>query len=217
MGRVTLVSINFDFLRQQKLARTKHRPENFGAVVTMVLLYKNLHDHYGFGRTRFQYIMDQFERWVNEKWNITQKQVDDVVGKHGLDETLYRDYMQRCSKLVSKNVDDTYFRIMGREPVRNAKERQGYNEAAEITYKTVLLILTKYLGFGKKRLNDLQRYLKDDMWCILEGRVKLIEFMWMLHTSCAQEFGALDDWLEKYGKVYRDDGLPLWPNKIMYE
>lgn len=210
-----MVSIDFDFLRQQKLARTKHRPENVGAVVTMVLLYKNLHDHYGFGRTRFQYIMDQFERWVNEEWNITQKQVDDVVARRGLDETLYRDYMQRISKTL--DTDDTYRRLLGKSPVQNAQQRKGFNEAAEVGYKVTMLILTKYLGFGKKRLNDLQRYVKDDMWAILEGRVKVIEFMAMLHKSCAQQFGALDDWLAKYGKVYRDDGLPLWPSKTMYE
>ena len=210
-----MVSIDFDFLRQQKLARTKHRPENVGAVVTMVLLYKNLHDHYGFGRTRFQYIMDQFERWVNEEWNITQKQVDDVVARRGLDENLYRDYMQRISKTL--DTDDTYRRLLGKSPVQNAQQRKGFNEAAEVGYKVTMLILTKYLGFGKKRLNDLQRYVKDDMWAILEGRVKVIEFMAMLHKSCAQQFGALDDWLAKYGKVYRDDGLPLWPSKTMYE
>lgn len=210
-----MAAINFDFIRQKELSQTKHRPENIGAVITLVILYKNLHDHYGFGRTRFLYIMDQFEKVVNKEWALTQAEVDDAVGKRGLDETLYRDYMQRISKTL--DTDDTYRRLLGKSPVQNAQQRKGFNEAAEVGYKVTMLILTKYLGFGKKRLNDLQRYVKDDMWAILEGRVKVIEFMAMLHKSCAQQFGALDDWLAKYGKVYRDDGLPLWPNKIMYE
>lgn len=210
-----MAAINFDFIRQKELSQTKHRPENVGAVITLVLFYKNLHDHYGFGRTRFLYIMDQFEKVVNKEWALTQAEVDDAVGKRGLDETLYRDYMQRISKTL--NTDDTYRRLLGKSPVQNAQQRKGFNEAAEVGYKVTMLILTKYLGFGKKRLNDLQRYVKDDMWAILEGRVKVIEFMAMLHKSCAQQFGALDDWLAKYGKVYRDDGLPLWPSKTMYE
>lgn len=210
-----MAAIDFDFLHRKELSQTKHRPENVGAVITLVIFYKNLHDHYGFGRKRFLYIMEQFKRLVNKEWTLTQAQVNDAVSERGLDETLYRDYMQRISKTL--DVDDTYRRLLGRSPVQNAQQRRGFNEAAEVGYKVTMLILTRYLGFGKKRLNDLQKYLKEDMWCIIEGRVKLIEFMWMLHGSCAQEFGALDDWLEKYGKVYQDDGLPLWPNKAMYE
>lgn len=147
---------------------------------------------------------------------IRQKELSQTKHRpENVDETLYRDYMQRISKTL--DTDDTYRRLLGKSPVQNAQQRKGFNEAAEVGYKVTMLILTKYLGFGKKSLNDLQRYVKDDMWAILEGRVKVIEFMAMLHKSCAQQFGALDDWLAKYGKVYRDDGLPLWPSKTMYE
>ena len=52
---------------------------------------------------------------------------------------------------------------------------------------------------------------------MIEGRVKIIEFMNMLHETSAQEFGALDDWIKKFGKVYQEDGLPLWPSQAMYE
>ena len=210
-----MAAINFDFIRQKELSQTKHRPENIGAVITLVILYKNLHDHYSFGRKRFFFIMEQFEKLVNAEWSLTQQKVDDIVAKRGLDETLYRDFMQRISKTL--DVDDTYRRLLGKSPVQNAQQRKGFNEAAEVGYKVTMLILTKELGFGKKRLNDLQQYVKDDMWAILEGRVKVIEFMNMLHESCAQDFGALDDWFEKFGKVYRGDGLPLWPSKTMYE
>ena len=53
-------TIDFDRLRQEKMDRQYHRPQNVGAVITLVIFYKNLKDHYGFGRKRFFYIMDQF-------------------------------------------------------------------------------------------------------------------------------------------------------------
>lgn len=208
-------TIDFDRLRQEKMDRQYHRPQNVGAVITLVIFYKNLKDHYGFGRKRFFYIMDQFAAIEKKEWRLTQAEVDKFVYERGLDEKLYRDYIQRAWRMVE--TDDTYSRILGRQLIRNKAEREGYNEAAEVAYKIAMLVLTKFLHFGKKRLNDLQEYVKKDMWCVIEGRVKIIEFMNMLHETSAQEFGALDDWTKKFGKVYREDGLPLWPSQAMYE
>lgn len=171
--------INFRKVQAKELAMTYHRPANIGAVITFVIIYKNLHDHYQFGRKRFAYIMEQ----------------------------LYNDYMHHAAKMAE--IDDTYSRILDKSPVTSKRDREEYNEAAEIAYKVCMLILCRYLKFGKKRLNDLQRYMKADMWCILEKRVKIIEFMNMLHESCAQNFGALDDWMKKYHRVYGEDGMPL--------
>jgi hypothetical protein len=207
--------IDFEKIKQDKLDQQYHRPANVGAVITLVIFYKNLKDHYGFGRKRFLYIMSQFAAIQHNEWRMTQHQVDEAVYRKGLDETLYHDYLQRAWKMVES--DDTYTRILGRKPVQNKTDREDYNESVEVAYKITMLILTKQLHFGKKRMNDLQQFVKKDMWCILEGRVKLIEFMNMLHESCAQEFGALDDWIKKFGKVYCDDGLPLFPSKAMYE
>lgn len=209
------MKINFTAVRQKELENMYHRPANVGAVITLVIFYKNLKDHYGFGRKRFLYIMSQFEAIQKNEWRVTQRQVDETVYQKGLDENLYHDYLQRAWKMVEQ--DDTYERIIGKKPVKNKADRDDYNESVEVAYKITMLILTKHLHFGKKRMNDLQKYVKEDMWCILEGRVKVIEFMNMLHKSCAQEFGALDDWIKKFGKVYRDDGLPLFPSKAMYE
>lgn len=39
-----MAAINFDFIRQKELSQTKHRPENVGAVITLVLFYKNRRD-----------------------------------------------------------------------------------------------------------------------------------------------------------------------------
>lgn len=171
--------INFRKVQAKELAMTYHRPANIGAVITFVIIYKNLHDHYQFGRKRFAYIMEQFDRYQKREWGLTQKEVNEVVTMQGLNEQLYNDYMHHAAKM------------------------------AEIAYKVCMLILCRYLKFGKKRLNDLQRYMKADMWCILEKRVKIIEFMNMLHESCAQNFGALDDWMKKYHRVYGEDGMPL--------
>lgn len=208
-------TIDFDRLRQEKMDRQYHRPQNVGAVITLVIFYKNLKDHYGFGRKRFLYIMDQFAAIEKKEWKLTQVEVDKFVYERGLDEKLYRDYIQRAWRMVE--TDDTYSRILGRQLIRNKAEREEYNEAAEVAYKIAMLVLTKFLHFGKKRLNDLQEYVKKDMWCVIEGRVKIIEFMNMLHETSAQEFGALDDWIKKFGKVYQEDGLPLWPSQAMYE
>lgn len=208
------MEINFAAVYQKQLENTYHRPENIGAVITMTIFLKELHDHYGFGRRRFKSILEQMEKIINENWYITKAQVDEIVDVRGFDDRLYRDYMQRISKTL--DMDDTYKRIIGKEPIRGGKQREAFLEAAEVGYKGIMLILAKYSGFGKKRITDLQQYVKEDMWNILEGRVKIIEFMAMLHKSCAQKFGALNDWLKKYGKVYRDDGLPLWPHEIMY-
>lgn len=199
--------INFRKVQAKELAMTYHRPANIGAVITFVIIYKNLHDHYQFGRKRFAYIMEQFDRYQKREWGLTQKEVNEVVTMQGLNEQLYNDYMHHAAKMAE--IDDTYSRILDKSPVTSKRDREEYNEAAEIAYKVCMLILCRYLKFGKKRLNDLQRYMKADMWCILEKRVKIIEFMNMLHESCAQNFGALDDWMKKYHRVYGEDGMPL--------
>lgn len=199
--------INFRKIHEKELAMSYHRPANIGAVITIVIIYKNLHDHYRFGHRRFTDIMEQFEQHQQMPWKLTQKKVNHVVAMHGLDETLYNDYMQRAVKIAE--IDDTYRRILSKSPVASKQDRQDYNEAAEIAYKVCMLIICRYPRFTKKRLNNLQQYIKNDMWCILEKRVKIIEFMNMLHESCAQDFGALKDWMAKYHRIYGEDGMPI--------
>lgn len=199
--------INFQKVHAKELAMAYHRPANIGAVITFVIIYKNLHDHYRFGSRRFADIMEQFKQYQRKSWSLTQKEVNRAVVMHGLDEKLYNDYMQRAAKMAE--IDDTYSRILDKPPVVNKRDRQDYNEAAEIAYKVCMLIVCRYPRFTKKRLNNLQRYIKEDMWCILEKRVKIIEFMNMLHEECAQDFGALKDWMAKYHRIYGEDGMPI--------
>ena len=175
------MQINFRKVHAKELAMMYHRPANIGAVITFVIIYKNLHDHYRFGRKRFAYIMEQFDRYQQREWGLNQEEVNEVVTMQGLNEQLYNDYMHHAAKMAE--TDDTYSRILDKPPVVSKRDREEYNEAAEIAYKVCMLILCRYLKFGKKRLNDLQRYIKADMWCILEKRVKIIEFMNMLHEN----------------------------------
>lgn len=100
--------IDFEKIKQDKLDQQYHRPANVGAVITLVIFYNNLKDHYGFVRKRFMYIMSQFAAIQHNEWRMTQHQVDEVVYRKGLDETLYHDYLQRAWKMVES--DDTYTR-----------------------------------------------------------------------------------------------------------
>ena len=87
--------------------------------------------------------------------------------------------------------------------------KKEYLEAAEVTYKLTSFILCTKYKFDKRKLNLLQRYVKNDMWALIDGKCKLTEFFWMLHTECRLEFGALDGWMKRYGKIYGEDGMPI--------
>lgn len=48
------MQINFRKVHAKELVMMYHRPANIGAVITFVIIYKNLHDHYRFGRKRLR-------------------------------------------------------------------------------------------------------------------------------------------------------------------
>ena len=79
---------------------------------------------------------------------------------------------------------------------------------AEIAYKMFLIVLHENYGFTPGKIKNVQRYVKDDLICINEGRCKLTEFFEMLEEECGQEIRALQDWKEKDGNVHGPDGMP---------
>ena len=149
-----------------------HRPDNIGAVVTLLILYKNLHDHFLYGKPKMDGIMKWFGRIQNGKWpGLTEQIINKTNDANGMDANMYHDYMHRVVKIVER--DDTYKRILGRSPIRKSEDKKGYLEAADWTYKlTAFILCTKY-KFDKRKLNLLQRYIKNDMWALIDGNCKL--------------------------------------------
>jgi len=203
-----MYQLNWGAIRAAQAARTMHRPDNIGALVTLLIFYKNLHDHFLYGKPKMDGIMNWFGKIQNGKWpGLTGQTINKTNDANGMDANMYRDYMHRVVKIVEK--DDTYKRILGRPPIRKSEDKKGYLEAAEVTYKLTSFILCTKYKFDKRKLNLLQRYVKNDMWALIDGNCKLTEFFWMLHTECRLEFGALDGWMKRYGKIYGEDGMPI--------
>lgn len=232
-----------------------HRPDNIGAVITLCLFYKNLHDHYHYGKPKMEDIMACFGRIQCSDWTITDADVkagryfhhyeteekrdapaltpelirnmkfakvlekpenrirhltdDDIdraVDQYGMNGKLYADYMSKIVKVVG--TDNTYKKILGHEPVKSSTDRKRYLEAAEVAYKLTVFILGTVMKFSKTKINSMQRYVKNDMWALIDGRCKMTEFFDMLNRECRLEFGALDDWKRIVGDVHRKDGMP---------
>ena len=76
--------IDFEKIKQDKLDQQYHRPANVGAVITLVIFYKNLKDHYGFGRKRFLYIMSQFAAIQHNEWRMTHTPIECLLVKEDL-------------------------------------------------------------------------------------------------------------------------------------
>ena len=183
-----------------------HLPDNIAAVTVMVVFYKNLHDHYRFGRRRFPAIMELFGKAQYIKWDLLRKKLDSLDHDAGMDERLFKDFMNKVQKVAT--TDTTYREILGSKPISGNDERVNYRNSAEIAYKMFLIVLHETYGFTPGKIKNVQRYVKDDLICINEGRCKLTEFFEMLEEECGQEIRALQDWKAKYGSVHGPDGMP---------
>ncbi|ERT60786.1 hypothetical protein HMPREF1250_0278 [Megasphaera vaginalis (ex Srinivasan et al. 2021)] len=91
------MGINWHKVHENKQAEQYHRPENIGAVITMVLLYQALHDTYGYGRATFAKIMSTFGDIQAGEWSMNSEDVDMKSQNKSL---------ERCF-IMSKN-EETY-------------------------------------------------------------------------------------------------------------
>lgn len=180
-----------------------HKPDNVGAVVTFTLIFQHLHDTYNYGRFKFAEIMNEFEKFLQPPYPKYEQDYNTLLDV-GLDRQLYQDYLRRLPK--AQEQDDTYSYVLGKQVFTNKKERERYIESAEVTYLLVLKILHEKCKFTKKRINKLQKYLKDAENSIFNKDVKIVEFMECLSQECKQRYGILED----YRKKKKLDMIPIY-------
>ena len=62
-------------------------------------------------------------------------------------------------------------------------------------------LIVKDMKWGAKRLQDLQRYIHDNIDAVLKSQVPIWEFMKCLHVECGIDYPALTAYEKQFGPV----------------
>ncbi len=192
------VMINWGKVRWTIGKQQLHRPDNVGAVITFTLIFQHLHDTYGWGRYKFAEIMHEFEEFMHPPYPDYRHDYA-VLADVGMDTQMFHDYLRRTPKMQEK--DDTYRIVLGRPVFCGKVERGRYIESAEVTYLLNLRILHEKFKFKAKKIRRLQQHLKLYQRCIIDGDVRIVEFMQYLSMKCGQRYGALETYIQNTGKA----------------
>ncbi|WP_301859562.1 hypothetical protein [uncultured Megasphaera sp.] len=166
----------------------RHTAANAAIVSTEVLIYQALHDKYGFGRGRFariENLVDGYSQHINhngDRYIGYRDKLDDA----GLDLQLKRDFIRWIKKALG---------------ISGKAERTGAEAGMEYTYTLMLYALWDVFGFRQGRLRWLQEKLKFYAGIILEGEVRIPEFMKCMALECGQKFQYLESWEKQYGEL----------------
>ena len=154
----------------------------------MSITFLKLHDRYGFGRHRFQKMLSI--------WNEVQETTDEnlvrgwrrEVVDHGFDDRINIEFGKRIQKLITGNKKDKYLIAHTRD----------------LAAGTVIIIMHALIndhGWRKKRIRDLQEYLKDDSYALKNGEITIWEIMKVLQRECDVKSELLEYYERDYGEV----------------
>lgn len=192
--------------KNAKIEQRYNTPGNQGAVFTLLLIMRALHDVYGFGGKRLWRMLHKFEAQTDLKWAHIEDMYTESVVKRGGSELLYQEFISRF--IASTRHDDTFSRMNHVNVLITPVSRKRYTDYAEVTYKLCLIALAQEYKFGAKRLQTVQSMVKADLRAMKERRIKGIEIMNMLQDETGLEFEIVQWWKDKYGGIYNADGMP---------
>lgn len=151
---------------------------------TQALIYQALHDIWNFNKKRLDALTKRANAYQNEGYTHYEDltRMRNRLDTFGVDFQLRRDFINNLKKAL---------RFSGKE------ERVS----AEATYIIIFNALHDLYGFGKKRLQELQRKIKFYTWCLLDESlgVHIVDYMQCLTVECGQRYSSLNRYTEKYG------------------
>lgn len=192
--------------RNTKIEQRYNTPSNQGAVFTLLLIMRALHDVFGFGGKRLWRMLHEFEGQTALRWEHIEDMYTKNVVRRGGSELLYQEFISRF--IASTRHDDTFKRMNHVNVLITPGSRKMYTDYAEVAYKLSMIVLAQAYGFGKKRLQMVQSIVKADLRAMKEQRIKGIEIMNMLQDETGIEFEIVKWWKDKYGGIYDVDGMP---------
>lgn len=154
----------------------------------LTLIYQALHDKYGFGRNRFAKLNAAWETLDSKEHGFSIRWRDELCDDFGFDRFLNEHDAQRLERLITGKTKDWRLRKYVTDHV-----------AASVI--VTLHSLRRDFKWGAKRLQDLQRYIHDNIDAVLKSKVPIWEFMKCLHVECGIDYPALTAYETQFGPV----------------
>lgn len=174
--------------RAEKARRRYEVGAESGADWGLTLIYQALHDKYGFGRNRFAKLNEAWEHLDSKEHGFSIHWRDELCDEFGFDRFLNERDAQRLERLITGRTKDWRLRKYVADHV-----------AASVI--VTLHSLRHDFKWGAKRLQDLQRYIHDNIDAVLKSQVPIWEFMKCLHLECGIDYPALTAYEKQFGPV----------------
>ena len=178
-------------MEKKRAEKAKHRyavGAESGADWGLTLIYQALHDKYGFGRNRFAKLNEAWEHLDSKEHGFSIRWRDELCDHFGFDRFLNERDAQRLERLITGRTKDWRLRKYVTDHV-----------AASVI--VTLHSLRHDFKWGAKRLQDLQRYIHDNIDAVLKSQVPIWEFMKCLHVECGIDYPALTAYEKQFGPV----------------
>lgn len=157
-----------------------------GVVSTQVLIYQALHDVFNFSKKRLDALTARVNQYYQDGYTNDITPLRNRLDEIGIDFQLERDFIKNLKKALGAN---------GRS------EYNGVEAGSEATYILAFNALHDLCGFGKERLQRVQKKIKFYVWCLLDETldVMIVDYMQCLHVECGQYFDTLVDFTKRFG------------------
>lgn len=184
-----------DVFRKKEMKRQNIRVEALKTCATDysgTLMFLSLHDKYDFGNGRLERITKMFETLGDQEKGFIHEWKNYLISRG-----LKYPVLEKMSIDFAKYI------------CTEKKDRIYVQEVANIVAASFIVIMycvSKEFGFAEKRLNDLVRYVKDEIYVVRKREVSIMEFMECLHVEC----NVYNEILEEYKRVKGVNKLPIY-------